>query len=305
MFDDLVKFMKKPDLYTSTANVFWDDEHISKALLEAHLNSNIDAASRKQSFMEQSVEWITQKMPPKQYAKLLDLGCGPGLYAERFDSASYDVMGIDFSRRSIAYAKEQNLVKRSNVTYSCQNYLTIDYKEEFDIITLIYCDFGALNTGDRLTLLNKIYSALKAGGKFILDVFTTVPYMNKEESRSWEYCDKGGFWSENPYICLNSVYHYDEDNTELRQSIVQTQDNVKSYHIWEHYFTKESLLIEMQNGGFKEFELYGDISGKEYSITGENICGIFTKKQFENSKQDVHLLTNMPVLARETGTLID
>jgi len=72
---------------------------------------------------------------------LLDIGCGPGLYAERFSSAGYSVTGVDFSKRSIAYAKEQTLLNKSNIEYHYQNYLTIDYKEKFDVITLIYCDY--------------------------------------------------------------------------------------------------------------------------------------------------------------------
>ncbi|GLC30291.1 hypothetical protein bsdE14_17010 [Clostridium omnivorum] len=37
---------------------------------------------------------------------------------------------------------------------------------------------------DRLTLLKKIYQALKPNGKFIFDVFT--PLMRKKESCSWK-----------------------------------------------------------------------------------------------------------------------
>ena len=269
--------MKRPNLFTIGTDVFWNDEHISKALLEAHLNPNVEAASRNPSFLDKSAEWISHKAPPQQYTKLLDLGCGPGLYAERFVNAGYTVTGIDFSKRSIAYAKEQTLINKSNIKYNYQNYLTIDFNDEFDVITLIYCDFGVLSTTDRHILLNKVYKALKPSGKFILDVFSTALYIDKDEKRSWEYFDNGGFWSEKAHLCLDSIYHYDEDNTELRQSIVQTQNTVNCYNIWEHFFTKETLLSEMQLAGFNVFELYGDIAGKEFSNTGEIICGIFTK----------------------------
>lgn len=277
MFDNLVKFMNKPALFTTDAGVFWDDEHISKSLLEAHLNPNADAASRQASFIDKSVAWITQKVPPNQYTKLLDLGCGPGLYTERFASVGYAVVGIDFSKRSIGYAKRQALVNKSNIEYRYQDYLTIDFKNEFDIITLIYCDFGALSTANRQILLYKIYRALKPGGKFMLDAFTTAAYSKREESRAWQYYDKGGFWSEKPHICFDTVYHYDEDNTELRQSIIQTKDTVSCYNVWEHYFTEESLLAEMRAAGFNDFELYDDVTGKEFSKTEDTICGVFTK----------------------------
>jgi SAM-dependent methyltransferase len=276
MFNELKKYTTKPKLYAPSTNIFWDDEHISKGLLEAHLNPNWDAATRKPEFLDRSVNWISKIAPSSQYKFLLDLGCGPGLYAERFSRVGYSVTGVDFSKRSIAYAKEQTLLNKSNIEYHYQNYLAIDYKEQFDVITLIYCDYAALSIRDRLILLRKVYQALKPNGKFIFDVFT--PLMRKNESRSWQYSEEGGFWSEKPNINLESVYQYDdEDNTELRQAIVLTEETVNCYNIWDHFFTKEALLSEIQPVGFNAFEFYGDIAGKEFSDTGETICGVFTK----------------------------
>lgn len=276
MFNELKKYTTKPKLYAPSTNKFWDDEHISKGMLAAHLNPNWDAATRKPEFLDKSVDWISEIAPSCQYKLLLDLGCGPGLYAERFNSAGYSVTGVDFSKRSIAYAKEQTLLNKSTIEYHYQNYLTIDYIEQFDVITLIYCDYAALSITDRLILLRKVYEALKPNGKFIFDVFT--PLMRKKESHSWKYYKESGFFSEKPHICLESVYHYDdEDNTELRQSIVITEEAVNCYNIWDHFFTKEALLSEIQTAGFNTFEFYGDIAGKEFSDSGETICGVLTK----------------------------
>lgn len=275
MFNELKKYMTKPKLYAPSTNKFWDDEHISKGMLEAHLDPDWDAATRKPEFLDKSVNWISKIAPSSQYKFLLDLDCGPGLYAERFSSAGYSVTGVDFSKRSIAYAKDQMLLNRSNIEYLYQNYLTINYVEQFDVITLIYCDYAALSITDRLILLRKVYQALRPNGKFIFDVFT--PLMRKDESHSWQYYEEGGFFSEKPYICLESVYQYDEDNAELRQSIVITKETVNCYNIWDHFFTKEALLSEIQSAGFSAFEFFDDVAGRKFSNIGETICGVFTK----------------------------
>ena len=270
------KYLTKPELYAPGTNNFWDDEHISKGLLEAHLDPDLEAATRKHGFLDRSVDWISEIAPPSQYRFLLDLGCGPGLYAVRFSRAGYIVTGVDISRRSIAYARAQSLRNGSRIEYLCQDYLTIDYVERFDVITLIYCDYGVLSRKDRIVLLEKVYQALKPGGKFIFDVFT--PLMRKKESRSWHFSEEGGFWSEKPYLCLEAVYQYDdEDSTELRRYIVITEDAVKCYNIWDHFFTKEGLVSEARDIGFSAYEFYGDATGKEYSDTGETICGVYTK----------------------------
>ena len=276
MIRQLSGFLTKPQIYASSTGEFWNDAHISKGMLAAHLEPKEDAATRKHEFLDRSVQWISKIAPPAQYKSLLDLGCGPGLYAQRFHEAGYSVIGVDFSRRSIAYAKEQAIRQNSAIEYCYQNYLTIDYKNQFDVVTLIYCDYAVLPVADRLLLLNKIYKALRQNGKFIVDVFT--PKMRKNEGHTWQYCEEGGFWCEKPHICLESVYQYDdEDATELRQCVVLTDEAINCYNIWDHFFSKEKLLSEIQTSGFNSFEFYGDVAGKQFSDNGETICGVFTK----------------------------
>ncbi|MCK8489179.1 class I SAM-dependent methyltransferase [Paenibacillus sp. MBLB2552] len=276
MFNVLRNYLIKPELYAPSTGSFWDDEHISKGMLEAHLNPDWEAATRKHDFVEKSVHWIASIAQPAQYPQLLDLGCGPGIYAEHFRKAGYAVTGVDFSKRSIEYAKEQTILNQSNIQYVYQNYLTIDYIEQFDVATLIYCDYAPLSITDRQILLRKVYQALKPNGKFIFDVSTNL--IRKAEGRSWYYSEAGGFWNEKPHLCLDSVYQYDdEDRTELRQSIVITEDTINCYHIWDHFFTKEALISEIQPIGFNSFEIYGDIAGTEFSEAGETICGVFIK----------------------------
>lgn len=87
-------------------------------MLEAHLNTEWDAASRKEDFINESVNWISTIASSNNYPNLLDIGCGPGLYAEKFHKVGHSVTGIDFSERSIAYANEQSILNRSNIKIS-------------------------------------------------------------------------------------------------------------------------------------------------------------------------------------------
>ena len=275
MFNKLVELMKKPVLYTPSSSAFWDDPHISEGMLNAHLEPGNDASSRRHDFIDKSVGWIAKIAPPSKYKNLLDLGCGPGLYAGRFHNAGYTVKGIDISERSVKYAEVEASLNKVDIEYYHKNYLTIDYDGQFDVITLIFCDYAALSTSDKALLLRKVYKALKQGGKFILDVFTHK--MRLPESRSWYYSESGGFFSDKPHICLNSVYQYNEDRAELRQSIVITDEDVQYYNIWDCFYNKEELIDEVMPVGFSSYDLYGDIAGKEYSDSGDTICAVFTK----------------------------
>lgn len=84
MYKNLCSILEKPLLYTKTEIPFWDDEHISGEMLKAHLDPDFEGASRKLPFIEKSVRWIGELAPAGDYRRLIDFGCGPGLYGERF-----------------------------------------------------------------------------------------------------------------------------------------------------------------------------------------------------------------------------
>lgn len=93
----------KPQLYAISTSPFWDDVHISKYMLNAHLAPDVESATRKLSFIIESVDWIVNMCEHQENRTLLDLGCGPGIYTELFCKASFGVVGVDFSKRSIDY----------------------------------------------------------------------------------------------------------------------------------------------------------------------------------------------------------
>lgn len=269
----LLDYVRRPELYTPSSSPFWDDPHISKGMLEAHLHPDWDAATRNHGFVTRSADWIAQIAPPVRYPRLLDLGCGPGIYGERFHLRGYTVTGMDFSRRSIAYAKEQAEKKGHAITYHYGNYLDLAYEEEFDVATLIYCDLGVLSTGDRAKLLGKVRHALKPGGLFILDVFTRRQYEGRKESTGWSR-EEGGFWSAEPHLCLGALYSYEEGRTMLSQTIVVTAQETHCYNIWEHVFTMGEMENDLMQAGFDTVDFFGDVAGTPYDPEGKLFCAV-------------------------------
>jgi len=276
MLNQIKEYLVKPQLNSSGKNNIWTDNHISKGMLEAHLDNVTNNSSRPFKFMDKSVEWIYSVAPPEKYKDMLDLGCGPGLYCERFYDKGYNVTGIDWSERSINYAKEQAMSTGRKINYVLQNYLTIDYENAFDIAVIICYDFCVLSKDDRKLFLKNVYKALRPGGKFIFDV-TTIKYLKTEESRRWYYHPDGCFSSEKPHICFNSYYYYEEDETNLTQTIIMTDNETDCFHIWHHNFTEEKLLSELNQAGFVNNDLYEDVAGKSYVKDGDFIAVVATK----------------------------
>lgn len=272
MYKRILEFLRdKPEEYQLSTSKFWDDEHISGYMLDAHLNPDADGASRKHEFIERSAVWIASLVPDPAGKELLDLGCGPGLYATVFDDLGFRVTGVDFSGRSITYAKERAFLENRQIAYHYMNYLEVEYERQFDVITLIYCDFGVLKREDRHRLLGKVKRALKPGGMLVLDGFTSEQYVDFEESEMVSY-ERSGFWSDSPYACIQRNFKYDEAKIYLEQYVVITEDGCECFNIWNQEFSKESLTSELQNAGFTEFRYYDDVSGKPYTGDSKTIC---------------------------------
>ncbi len=271
MNKELFSAIKKPSLWQRSNEPFWNDEHISKGMLAMHLNDNLELASRCSDTINKSVKWLSSII--KHTNKILDLGCGPGLYSKRLSSLGYNVTGVDFSKRSIAYAKEHD----NKSKYIFQNYLDINFENEFDAIILIYCDYAALTESERKVLLKKIYHALKPNGLFIFDVFTVLSNKNKIITPTWSKYENGGYWSEKSHICLESVFLYENDTVAVNQYIIITEKEVKKYFIWNKVYNLQSLSEEMTINGFNLINKFDDICGKPYTGQSETICLIVSK----------------------------
>jgi len=271
MYSKILKYISdKPSVYSPSTSAFWNDSHISKHMLEAHLAPDVETASRKFLSVQKSVDWIAKLCNPQEKKDLLDLGCGAGIYTELFYKAGFNVTGIDFSKRSIEYATKN---ARTHIKYLYQNYLEIDYESVFDIVTLIYCDFGVLSPSNRQLLLKKIKKALRKDGILILDGFTNRNLDDFSETKSIEYHDKG-FWNAEPHICIKRNYLYPDTQNYLEQYVIITQEDCQCYNIWNQCYCRESLSTELKAAGFKSIALFDDVCGTPLSNTSKTICAV-------------------------------
>ena len=72
----LINYIKnKPDVYEKSTSAFWDDENISKYMLEEHINPESEGATRNHKFIKKSADWISGLLGDTKNKKLLDLGC--------------------------------------------------------------------------------------------------------------------------------------------------------------------------------------------------------------------------------------
>jgi SAM-dependent methyltransferase len=274
----LLHLQQKPAPFEPGEPLFWNDPHISAQMLKVHLDPNIDTASRTPETIDRSVQWIIETLALKTDAAVLDLGCGPGLYASRFARAGLQVTGVDYSRSSIDYASRYASEHNLHIHYRYQNYLELDDENLYDAVFLIYGDFCPLDPQQRATLLKNVMRALKSGGKFVLDV-TTREHRRKHGNKNSWYVAETGFWKPGPYLVLEEGFDYPEQSIWLDQyTVIEGDGKVSVYRNWFQDYIPETITAELALGGFSVESLWGDLTGKQYSPDSEWI-GIVARKK--------------------------
>ncbi|MBL0345553.1 class I SAM-dependent methyltransferase [Candidatus Villigracilis affinis] len=278
IISQLIGLQQKPAPFTSGEPLFWDDPHISVHLLEAHLNPDIDAASRNPETIDRSVKWLIENLALKAGDSVLDLGCGPGLYTSRFARAGLQVTGVDYSHRSIEYATKFAAENNLNIAYRYQNYLELNDKNRYDVVLLIYGDFCPLNPEQRTTLLNNVYRALKPNGKFVLDVSTREHRKKHGNKNRWQALESG-FWKPGPHLVLEEGFDYPEQSIWLDQyTVIEANGKMSVYRNWFQDYTPETITNELAQNGFVVESLWGDLTGTFFTQESEWI-GLVTYKK--------------------------
>jgi 2-polyprenyl-3-methyl-5-hydroxy-6-metoxy-1,4-benzoquinol methylase len=251
-----------PQPYDAGTAQMWTDEYISRQLLALHLDPNTELASRRPAEIDAASEWMLQRLG-KPSADILDLGCGPGLYAERFARAGHRVTGVDFSRSSIDYASESAAKQGLNITYIRDDYLERAFTTRFDLAVMIYCDFGVLSLKDRSILMHNVGQALRPGGLFIFDAFNDAHIHESMFGQHWEIAE-AGFWQPAPYVHMSETLHFPQHRATLDQHIVIGEDGAhKLYRFWNHYFGDSELDGAFRLAGFSGVTAHHDVVGGE------------------------------------------
>ncbi|HBX69816.1 MAG TPA: SAM-dependent methyltransferase [Chloroflexi bacterium] len=274
----LKPYQQKPAPFTPGEPLFWDDPHISTQMLDAHLNPNHDHASRRPETIDRSVDWLIKTMELQPGNALLDLGCGPGLYASRFAQRGLQVTGVDYSQRSIEYAQEYAQQNGLEIEYRYQNYLELTDADQFDAALLIYGDFCPLSAEQRSQLLGNIHRALKPGGFFALDV-TTRSHRQKHGSSNGWYLVENGFWKPGPHLVLEEGFDYPEESIYLDQAIViEIDGKISVYRNWFQDYSLKTITAELAAGGFDIQSVWSNLTGTSYTEDTEWI-GLVTRKK--------------------------
>jgi len=278
MYDELEKINARPKPFEFyTASDLWTDEHTSKMMLSYHLNTDIDVSSRNAEFISRFVDWIAAQFNIGRETKIVDFGCGPGLYTTKLAQKQANVTGIDFSKRSIQYAKEVAQREGLSIHYENRNYLDYETDDRFNLILMIMCDFCALSLPQRRKILNIFFEILEPGGSVLLDVYSLTAFNRREETAMYEINQLNGFWSPKKYYGFLNTFKYEKEKVVLDKYTIVEAERRRVVYNWLQYFSPEMLEREFTECGFAIENFYLDVAGAPYNPQAEEFAIVARK----------------------------
>jgi SAM-dependent methyltransferase len=274
MYKLLKELSQRPEPFSvSTVKDLWTRPHLAKEMLKYHLSQETDHSSRKIEQIERIVHWIDEQLG-LDGKKVIDLGCGPGLYSRRMAKHGAEVTGVDFSANSLEYARGRSM---ENVQYVQADYLEDDLPAGFDIAVLIYCDYCALAPASRQKLLGRIHDLLLPGGQLVIDLNGPGAFDAVADHMVIEERLMNGFFAAGDYIGIHKTDVYEEDWLSLdRFFIVEPQETWQIFN-WVQYYTPEDAAAEFAESRFMVNAMTGGLDGEPLADDSKLLGAILEK----------------------------
>jgi len=247
-------------LWDGAYKIPWNDPDFSRRMLAEHLSQEHDLASRKRDMIRTQVQWIHENICNNTPAKLLDIGCGPGLYIEQFAALDYDCCGIDFSPASIEYAKSQLHDKAKLIQGDIRS---VEFGGGYDLAMMVFGELNVFSPDECRKILRKTFEALSPGGKLLLEAhkFEAVERIGRTPD-SWYKSGPGlmGLFSDDPHICLIENHWLEKQQTALQQfHILNAADGTAtSYRSTNRAWINDQYKQLLKDAGFTNITIHPD-----------------------------------------------
>ncbi len=260
---DIVTRAQPPEPWTEGENIPWDAQDFSERMLREHLSQSHDLASRRSEIIQRHVDWLHQEILTGRSGRVLDLGCGPGLYLGRLARLGHRGVGIDFGPAAIRHAREQAAAEALDCSYRLEDLRVAELGTGFDLVMLIYGQLNVFRRAQAESLLRRAYEALAPGGRLVLEPQRLDALRaGAGPSATWTSAREGLF-SDRPHLILFERF-WDEPRRccTFRWHVVDAETSrVARYALTNEAWTPEELQALLSQCGFVDSEVLPGLPG--------------------------------------------
>ena len=250
---------ERPEPWGKGGNLPWNNPAFSERMLREHLDDSHGAASRPASERATQIAWLSERLSLGQGAHVLDVTCGPGLYAVELARRGARVEGVDFGPAAVAYARD--LAQVEGVAQRC-TFIEADVRrhdfgrERFHAALLLYGQLAVFPRAEAQELLEKIATALRPGGRLCVELLNQER-VDKEAS-TWWYTDEIGLWGDAPFLSLGERFWIEEEqlSCERYYTLHLETGEMDEIILCDQTYAVAEMAEMMRRAGFGVVEVY-------------------------------------------------
>jgi ubiquinone/menaquinone biosynthesis C-methylase UbiE len=255
----LIERPSRPPAGSDGENLPWDDPAFSERMLREHLDESHSAASRRSAERELIVDWIWERAQLEPGQHLLDLTCGPGLFAVHFAERGLNVTGIDFAPAAIEHARA--LASALRVDDRC-SFVQADVRaanfgrSSFDVATVLAGQISVFRPAETSDILRRLAAAVGPGGLVVLEVLDGDG-VERVPRTSWYTADRG-LWSDAPHLVLSERYHDATAGAMVeRFHIVHAATGaLETFAVVDYIYTADDMVRCLNEAGFAAVDVH-------------------------------------------------
>ena len=221
---------------------------------------------------QSEVDFILQALDLPQEGRILDLCCGQGRHALEFARGGYQVVGLDLSETLLCHAQKQAKEQNLSVAFVRSDMRRIPFEEEFDAVVNIFTAFGYLEEdGEDEKVIRAVTKALKAGGKFLIDLQNHERLMRDfSHSHSTELPNGSLFLEECDFDILTG-------RIKTRWFLVDKSGERKERTSTIRIYAFTELHRMLKSAGLQVKQVFGGFDGSDYKMDSKRMIVLAEK----------------------------
>ena len=261
-----------PPLWVGGGNLPWNDPAFSARMLREHLDESHGAASRQAAERAAQLDWLWSQLALAHGSRVLDLTCGPGLYAVPLARRGAHITGVDFGPASIAYARQ--LAATEGVSDLCA-FIEADVRayepepEAYDAALFLYGQLAVFPREEAAALLGKAAAALRPGGRLVVELLDPARVDKKDSA--WWFTDDKGLWGERPFLHLGERRWNAAERTSVERYYILHLESgaMDEIVLCDQTYEIEEIERLMRAAGFATVNSYAGWAGLPLYDAGE------------------------------------
>jgi SAM-dependent methyltransferase len=210
------------------------------------------------------IDFIEKSIPLNKNQKILDLACGNGRHAIELTKRGYATICFDYSQPILDIAKEKAQKINVNLEILQGDMRETQWNKEFDVVLNLFQSLGYFKTDEEdKKVLSNVFTALKDGGKFLLDVrnpdyiFPTIKKGNNAALKPCYPIHNRGSLKVKEEVVEPNIWKVTFD-WQMGGSVTR--------NYWTHVrlYNLNELTQMFEEEGFSIEKVWGDYDGSEY-----------------------------------------